>query len=579
MGLRELLEDGREGATLAMSQRSRFARILVALLAAGLLLGEFGWRPVLVWCAVNVVLEGWIAYLRRNIKPRHQDRWSLLVRLGTPTAFSIVWSVMAAYLWLNGTPALKFTALIVLFGLIVETIRYGAISRGTMLVIAPPPFIALVVTPLLDIESHGWQVCVILVTVAGLLFYMLDAAQQLRANSKALEEAQSAALEASEAKSAFLAMMSHELRTPMNGVLGLTHALRGARLEPRHARYLEMIEKSGQGLMTILNDILDLSKIEAGKLELDISPFDLRELVDQTAVIWSETAREKGLELRLEIDPTTPAWVMGDLARVRQILLNLISNALKFTDQGAVTVRVAPAGEGIALAVSDTGVGMTPEQRARLFSPFVQGDRSIARRFGGTGLGLTICRHLAELMGGEVTVQSAPGEGSTFTVTLPLAMAEKPAPLKAEESKKLDFGGVRVLVVDDNVVNQLVARAVLESVGVTVLTADDGRAALERLRDEPFDLVLMDVHMPVMDGIEAVRRIRAGEAGRADMPIVALTADAMVGDAERLVAQGFDDAHPKPIAPAGLLATVARLASEEPVARGSGVSEQDAVRA
>lgn len=579
MGLRELLEDGREGATLAMSQRSRFARIVVALLAAGLLLGEFGWRPVLVWCAVNVVLEGWIAYLRRNIKPRHQDRWSLLVRLGTPTAFSIVWSVMAAYLWLNGTPALKFTALIVLFGLIVETIRYGAISRGTMLVIAPPPFIALVVTPLLDIESHGWQVCVILVTVAGLLFYMLDAAQQLRANSKALEEAQSAALEASEAKSAFLAMMSHELRTPMNGVLGLTHALRGARLEPRHARYLEMIEKSGQGLMTILNDILDLSKIEAGKLELDISPFDLRELVDQTAVIWSETAREKGLELRLEIDPATPAWVMGDLARVRQILLNLISNALKFTDQGAVTVRVAPAGEGIALAVSDTGVGMTPEQRARLFSPFVQGDRSIARRFGGTGLGLTICRHLTELMGGEVTVQSAPGEGSTFTVTLPLAMAEKPAPLKAEESKKLDFGGVRVLVVDDNVVNQLVARAVLESVGVTVLTADDGRAALERLRDELFDLVLMDVHMPVMDGIEAVRRIRAGEAGRADMPIVALTADAMVGDAERLVAQGFDDAHPKPIAPAGLLATVARLASAEPVARGSGVSEQDAVRA
>ncbi|WP_236632283.1 ATP-binding protein [Caulobacter sp. BP25] len=542
-----------------MSQRSRFARIVVALLAAGLLLAQFGWRPALIWCAVNVVLEGWIEYLRRHIKPRSEDRWNLLVRLGTPISFSVVWSAMACFLWINGALALKFTALLVLFGLIVETIRYGAISRGAMLFIAPPPFIALLAAPLVEVGSRNWEWCVVLVTVAGLLFYMLDAAQQLRANSKALEEAQSAALEASEAKSAFLAMMSHELRTPMNGVLGLTHALRGARLEPRHARYLEMIEKSGQGLMTILNDILDLSKIEAGKLELDISPFDLRDLVDQTGVMWSETAREKGLELRLEIDPATPAWVIGDVARVRQILLNLISNALKFTDEGAVTVRVAPAGEGVALTVSDTGVGMTQEQRARLFSPFVQGDRSIARRFGGTGLGLTICRHLAELMGGEVTVQSAPGEGSTFTVSLPLAMAEKPSPPQTEESEGLDFGGVRVLVVDDNVVNQMVARAVLESVGVAVLTADDGGAALERLRDEPFDLVLMDVHMPVMDGIEAVRRIRAGEAGRADMPIVALTADAMVGDAERLVAQGFDDAHPKPIRPTELLMIVAQL--------------------
>jgi signal transduction histidine kinase/ActR/RegA family two-component response regulator len=505
------------------------------------------------------LLEGWIAYLRRNIKPREQDRWNLLVRLGTPTTFSIVWSAMAAYLWINGTPALKFTALLVLFGLIVETIRYGAVSRGTMLVIAPPPFIALVVTPLLDVETHGWQVCVILVTVGGLLFYMLDAAKQLRANSKALERAQAAALDASEAKSAFLAMMSHELRTPMNGVLGLAHALRGARLEPRHARYLEMIEKSGQGLMTILNDILDLSKIEAGKLELDVAPFDLRDLVDQVGVMWSETARDKGLALNLEIDPATPEWVLGDVARVRQILLNLISNALKFTDAGAVTVRVSPSEGSIALSVSDTGVGMTAEQRGRLFSPFVQGDRSIARRFGGTGLGLTICRHLADLMGGDVAVESAPGEGSTFTVTLPLAVAQSPAPLEPEESERLDFDGVRVLVVDDNAVNQMVARAILEAAGVSVATADDGRAALERLNAEPCNLVLMDVHMPVMDGIEAVRRFRAGAAGRADMPIIALTADAMVGDAERLMAQGFDDAHPKPIRPAELLMAVARL--------------------
>ena len=559
LGLRELLDDGREGATLAMSRRSRTARLVVAALAAALLLAEFGWRTALVWVLVNIVLEGWIAYLELRLKPRGEDRWSLLTRFGTPTTFSIAWSAMAGYCWIHGSPAMKFTALIILFGLIVEAIRYGAISRATMLVIAPPPFISLLAAAIIASGKPSWQWIVITVTVGGLLFYMLDAARQLRGANQALEQAQDAALEASEAKSAFLAMMSHELRTPMNGVLGLAHALRGARLEGRHARYLEMIETSGQGLMTILNDILDLSKIEAGKLELDVAPFDLRDLVDQVGVMWSETAREKGLGLSLEIDPATPAWVLGDVARVRQILLNLISNALKFTDRGGVAVRVAPAASGVALSVVDTGVGMTTEQRARLFTPFVQGDRSIARRFGGTGLGLTICRHLADLMGGEVAVESTPGEGSTFTVTLPLSAATDPNQSEPEESESLDFTGVRVLVVDDNAVNQMVARAILEAAGVSVLTADDGCAALERLSTEPFDLVLMDVHMPVMDGIEAVRRIRAGEAGRADMPIVALTADAMVGDAERLLTQGFDDAHPKPIRPAELLMAVAQL--------------------
>jgi len=561
VGLRELLDDGREGAALAMSRRSRTARLVVAVLAAALVLAEFGWRVALGWALVNAVLEGWIAYLEVHLKPRAEDRWTLLTRFGTPTVFSLAWSAMAGYCWIHGSPAMKFTALIILFGLIVEAIRYGAISLGTMLVIAPPPFISLLAAPVIATGKPSWQWIIIAVTVGGLLFYMLDAARQLRAANQALERAQDAALEASEAKSAFLAMMSHELRTPMNGVLGLTHALRGARLEGRHARYLEMIEKSGQGLMTILNDILDLSKIEAGKLELDVAPFDLRDLLDHVGVMWSETARGKGLALTLEIDPATPEWVLGDVARVRQILLNLISNAVKFTDDGGVTVRAASVAGRVVLSVSDTGVGMTDEQRARLFSPFVQGDRSIARRFGGTGLGLAICRHLADLMGGEVAVESAPGRGSTFTVTLPLAPAENPSPVEPEAGEHLDFTGVRVLVVDDNAVNRTVARAILEAVGASVLTADDGRGALERLNAEPVDLVLMDVHMPRMDGVEAVRRIRAGEAGRADLPIIALTADAMVGDAERLMAQGFDDAHPKPIAPAGLLATVARLSA------------------
>jgi len=556
--LREFLEDGRQGATLVMSRRGRQARVIVAALAAGLLLSQFGWLAALAWVATNVLLEGWLTYVEATFTVREPGLRGALTRFGTPATFSLAWSAMAGACWVYGSPAMRFTALVILFGLVVEAIRYGAISRPTLLVLAPPPFIALTVAPLVDGGFRGWEMAVVVMTVGGLLFYMLDTARQLRANALALERAEAAALEASEAKSAFLAMMSHELRTPMNGVLGLAHALRDARLDQRHARYLDMIEQSGQGLMTILNDILDLSKIEAGKLEIEVAPFDIRDLTDQVGLVWSETAREKGLELVLDVDPATPAWLAGDATRVRQIILNLVSNALKFTEAGGVTVRVSPAARGVVLAVSDTGVGLTDEQRARLFSPFVQGDRSIARRFGGTGLGLAICRHLAELMGGEVSVNSRLGVGSTFTVNLPLKTAEGPILAKPEPADAPDLAGVRVLVVDDNAINQVVARAILETAGVLVSTSADGRAALDLLKAESFDLVLMDVHMPVMDGIEAVRRIRAGEAERADMPIVALTADAMVGDAERLLAQGFDDAHPKPIRPAGLLATVAQ---------------------
>ena len=545
-----------------MSKRSRYARIALAVVVTGLLMGEFGWRAALVWFAVNVLIEGWVTYLWRHPKPRDEASWGLRVRLGTPISLSIIWSAMAGYLWVNGGAAMKFAALTVLFGLIVETIRYGSISRGTMMVVAPPPFITLLVTPLIDGEARGWEWFVILVAVGGLLFYMIDTAQQLRANRKALEQAQAAALEASEAKSALLAMMSHELRTPMNGVLGLAHALRGARLEGRHARYLEMIETSGQGLMTILNDILDLSKIEAGKLELDVAPFDLPALAAQIRLLWSETAQAKGIDLALEVDPATPAWVAGDAARVRQILLNLVSNALKFTEAGRVLIRISPGeADEILLSVSDTGIGISAEQQARLFAPFVQGDRSTARRFGGTGLGLAICRDLAALMGGSIAVRSAPGEGSTFTLRLTLRPVDGPSPDQSKTCALPSLTGLRVLIVDDNTVNQVVACAVLEAAGIEVTAVGDGQAALARLGAERFDMVLMDVHMPVMDGVEAVRRIRAGEGGRVDIPVVALTADAMVGDAERLLAKGFDDAHPKPIAPARLLATVARLSS------------------
>jgi len=560
LALRDILDDGVEGSTLTMSRRSRVARLLVTAIVGGLLAYHFGPKPALMWAAVNVVLESWLVYLQFTFKPREVGRTSLVKRLGPPAAFTAAWSVMACWSALHGPMSMRFAAVIILFGLVVEGLKYATVSWTAMMAIMPGPFIALILTPLMASRFTVWDKAVVLVTLAGLLGYVIDAVRLMRGSAKALEKAEADAQEASRAKSAFLAMMSHELRTPMNGILGLAYALRGAKLDERQAEYLEMIEQSGHGLMTILNDILDLSKIEAGKLELEVAPFDIRKLAAQIRLVWSETARLKGVDLILDVDPATPAWLSGDAARVRQILMNLVSNALKFTESGYVTVCIASIEDGIVLSVSDTGVGMSEEQRQRLFTPFTQGDRTIARRFGGTGLGLAICRQLVEMMGGEIGVESAPNVGSTFSARLILPAAVAVAAAE-DADEALDLAGARVLVVDDNSVNQTVARAILEAAGASVVTAGDGHTALARLRIEDFDVVLMDVHMPGMDGGEVVRRMRAGEGGRVDMPVVALTADAMVGDAERLLAQGFDDAHPKPIQPAGLLATVARLRS------------------
>ncbi|WP_297512698.1 ATP-binding protein [uncultured Caulobacter sp.] len=548
---------------LATSRRSRLARLTAAALAGVLLTLYFGPKVAAIWAAAILGCEAWLVFLQRTYKPTGHKLRIRLRRIAPATIFTLVWASMAMLSAIHGPPALKFAAILTLFGMIVESIRYAISSPAAMLSIGLWPCLGLAALPLAAPRFSMFDRVVAMCVLLGLIAYVADAVRTMRATAKALERAQAQAQEANQAKSAFLAMMSHELRTPMNGVLGVAHALRGTGLDAAQTQHLDLIEQSGHGLMTILNDILDLSKVEAGKLELNVAPFDLRRSAGQIILVWSQTARLKGVELALDVDPATPAWVLGDDARVRQILRNLVSNALKFTEAGRVVIGIAPAEGGIVLSVADTGVGMTPEQAARLFTPFAQGDRTIARRFGGTGLGLTICRRLAEMMGGTIGVESAPGVGSIFTVRLALPPApagERPS----DASPDLDVAGVRVLVVDDNATNQTVARAILEAAGVQVATAGDGHTALARLRVEDFDLVLMDVHMPGMDGAEAVRRIRAGEGGRVDLPVVALTADAMAGDAERFVAQGFDDAQPKPIQPAGLLATVAALSRAAP---------------
>ena len=387
----------------------------------------------------------------------------------------------------------------------------------------------------------------------------------LRERNRALEEVElqrAAAEHANAAKSSFRALMSHELRTPMNGILGMAHVLGSTSLDQDQRRSLELILSSGDGLMRVLNDILDLSKIEADKIEIEEAPFEMRAMVEAAVALWRPSADSKGVRLSAEIAEATPALVTGDATRIRQILLNLLSNALKFTERGEVVVRLAPAGEMIELSVADTGPGIDPQAAERLFEPFTQEDASTTRRYGGTGLGLAICRRLARLMGGDLVVRSAPGQGSTFIATLPLRpCAEVPSPATKPQRAVGETPPLRVLVADDNAANRVVAEAFLTAMGATAVTTQDGAEALEALRREEFDLVLMDIHMPVLDGVEATREIRAGGVCRTDIPIVALTADAMAGDRERYLAQGFDEHLAKPIEPSVFIEMVARLAS------------------
>ncbi|TAJ69716.1 MAG: response regulator [Phenylobacterium sp.] len=377
-----------------------------------------------------------------------------------------------------------------------------------------------------------------------------------KASEQALVQAKDEAEAANRAKSAFLATMSHEIRTPLNGVLGMAQAMAAdADLSETQRGRIEVIKQSGETLLTILNDVLDLSKIEAGKLDLETAQFELDDLARSVHATFQAIADTKGLDFELSVDKAAQGVYEGDQVRIRQILWNLVSNALKFTDKGGVKVRIGRERDALSLTVFDSGIGMTAFQLAGLFRKFAQADASTTRKFGGTGLGLAICRELAEAMGGTVSATSAPGMGSTFTAILPLKKVaratpkpKKPARAKAR-SRPAEDRPVRVLAAEDNAMNQLVLKTLLSQVGIEPEIVGDGRAALEAWEREAWDVILMDVQMPVMDGPTATAMIRARERseGRARTPIVALTANAMPHQIAEYLESGMDAFVAKPI--------------------------------
>jgi signal transduction histidine kinase len=416
---------------------------------------------------------------------------------------------------------------------------------------ATPPFMSVAVT------------FVELVLVAYLFaFESRRSFRALRRETRALEGARAEAQSAASSKSQFLATMSHELRTPLNGVVGMTQLLQLTRLDAEQREYLRTLAASSEYLMSLLDGVLDLNKLEAGRVDLENTTFQLPAAVESVASVVMDRGRQKGLKLGVQIDDDCVRWVSGDQRRLQQIIFNLVGNAVKFTERGSVSIRVSRTGEGpqagwsnFEFAVEDTGIGMSDQELQQLFVPFRQANTSIARRFGGTGLGLAISHGLAGLMGGSLRCASRAGSGSKFVLSL--GLEERPAPEKASSPARTPAPrreplGLSVLLAEDNVVNQKVVSAFLKVLGCECEVVADGLQVLDRLRLRPFDVILMDCQMPELDGVSATLRIRQSGASYAAIPIVALTANVLDEERERCYAAGMNGYLTKPLARAKL---------------------------
>ena len=412
---------------------------------------------------------------------------------------------------------------------------------------------------------------------------LYEANQQLQAQAarleltvlertRALEEALASMQDALRAKGEFLAVVSHEIRTPMNGMLGMAQLLQMTELSEEQRRYVDTIQTSGEMLLAIINDILDMSKLDSGKVRLETRPLQPRQVVREVVDLLGAQAQSKGLYLDTEVDADVPAWVHGDATRLKQIITNLVGNALKFTHHGGVRIamKMVQAGAVLECQVQDTGIGIPPDKVHRLFERFSQVDSSINRRYGGTGLGLVICKHLVEAMGGVISAQSRQHAGTTFTFRIPAKSAAPPPQAVAPAGSPAQApAGLRILLVEDNAVNQMLAMGMLQKLGCNADLARDGEEALDQVRRADYDLILMDMQMPKIDGLTATRAIRTMSL-RQQPQIVALTANAMASDRDLCLAAGMNDFLAKPFKASELQEKLAAAA-----ARGKTVAGKD----
>lgn len=572
--------DRRLDAVAATSRDTVVARVAIAGVFAILITVNLSLLMATLWLGVYLAAEVWSWFAcTPAVKGRILGRAGRLNFLGSLLVSGGVWTLMAGLYWQVGTEPSRLVAFSILAGVLVHAQCFCFRAPLALAAVASPSAAMLFILPLGLGGYSGGSLLNLGVVLILLITYVIMSARANMKTAEALEAAERTAVAANDAKSAFLAMVTHELRTPMNGVLGMTRALQRTLLDPRQQGYVETILRSGDGMLTILNDLLDVSKIEAGRMDLDFGDFDLRAVAEQSVELWSEGAAAKRLSLVCDVDPALPDYVHGDETRIRQVINNLVSNALKFTEKGSVrlNLRVAPGPdriEGVEITVTDTGPGMTSQQVGDLFRAYGQADATTARRYGGTGLGLSICRNLTAAMGGSITCESKLDHGSLFRVWLPLPSGAAPKLEILGGEGAVGLPPLRLLVADDNATNLAVARVILEAAGAHVETVSNGAEALDRLRHERFDAVLMDVHMPIMDGIEAVGRIRDSQAGPANVPIIALTADGGAGEEARLRSLGFDALQRKPVQPALLLAAILDATYARPTARPTDMAKR-----
>lgn len=486
-------------------------------------------------------------------------------------------ATVALWLAVNLTRQWQRIAAALVMAVAICGMHYSGMA-GTVLIAAPfhdtaPVLVSKGVLAAIVASATGCFVLVAL--VLGFIDRRLETRSvqeslRLRAINADLEQAKQEAEAANHAKSAFLATMSHEIRTPMNGVLGMLEVTLRGPIDEGARDHLALARDSAESLLRILNDILDYSKLEAGQLKLERVPFSARQIADEVSSMLVTEVVQKRLWLELSVDEPTPAWVIGDPTRFRQVLFNLATNALKFTERGSITIRISYTdGELphlLRVEVRDTGIGIPEEARVRLFRRFSQADASTTRRFGGTGLGLAISRELVQCMGGEIGVTSHVDQGSCFWFEIPTEPGSEPAEKPASQSVALSGVRLRILVAEDNRVNQKVLRTLMAGQGHDLTFVDDGLQALDAVRSGSFDLVLMDVSMPVMDGPAATAEIRKLPSAASRIPIIALTANAMAGDREAYLAAGMSDYVSKPIVFESLLAAIARQAPGAAVA-------------
>ncbi len=569
--------DERLDEVAADTYRLTLSRLVIAALVAGLMVFVLRPEVALLWLLSLYMGEGLALLATRRFKKG---------RTGTPRErawfawasipITISWSTLATVLWFEGQDLLKIAAVSIWAGQIVYTQNFRHQSVPMLVLNGLAPLASLLIFPIFFMpdpspaaQTARWGLVLLVGTTLNVMAQNRAAAKRMDELTRGLREEREKALEATRAKSTFIAVTSHELRTPMNGLLGMAHALQRSTLDPVQREQIALMIKSGDSLMQLLNDVLDLSRVEAGKVELAPIDMTLQDVVGEVVDAWRDAAVFKNLSLNVDYAPDLPPGVHADPLRIRQVVTNLVSNAIKFTVEGGVSLRVmaTPGADGkqrVSIIVADTGPGVPTGAAERVFDSFTQADQTISREHGGAGLGLSIARALARQMGGDLVL--APSvRGACFEFTFTASASAAPAALAQDvEPTAEDLEQIQVLMAEDNAINQLVVRTMLEPLGVALTVVDNGHEALKAMGERRFDCVLMDINMPVMDGITALEAIRDGRTGNPAMPVIALTASAMSGDRERFLGLGFDDHLGKPVKPVDLITAIAKAVNPEP---------------